>query len=381
MSTAVRSLLAYSSDGRVLAIAQERELLVYSGTEGSPLWRSECDANIVAVGVHSQFVFALDQNGGVNRWDALTGESRQTVTIDGPVLGMAVAANGDCAVVSSNGISIIRNSSVIQSLVLTSITAVQWSADGKLLACGGSNGRLSVYQCGNQQEALASQPVARIYVNDPILSIACHQDGSWLACAGNAVWQLDPQRAFSNALMNNTQKSTRLVAISQDGNLVAFTVGDQDVVALHLNPTGMAGTISYPDRSITGVAFGPDRRLGIALDTGDGNIIDFNKPDGTVVRTDPHHGRSLNRWLLNVSILPRPQEAGQEAAGASPGSKGAAIPAWAGPLVGPAVGFLIGMQLSRDLKADAAATLTITATLIGFVGGGLMWLIDLFKGK
>jgi hypothetical protein len=175
MSTAARSILAYSSDGRVLAIAQERELLVYSGTDGSPLWRSECDANIVAVGVHSQFIFALD--------------------------------------------------------------------------------------------------------------------------------------------------------------------------------------------------------------TGDGNIIDFSKPDGRIVRNDPHQGRPLNRWLLNVSILPRPQEAGQEAEGASPGSKGAAIPAWAGPLVGPAVGFLIGMQLSRDLKADAAATLTITATLIGFVGGGLMWLIDLFKGK
>ena len=65
MTATVRSLLGYSSDGRVLAIAQDREILVYSGTDESPLWRCACDADIVAVDALPQFVFALDQNGSV----------------------------------------------------------------------------------------------------------------------------------------------------------------------------------------------------------------------------------------------------------------------------------------------------------------------------
>lgn len=377
----VRNLFAYSSDGRVLVIAQEREVLVYSGTDESPLWRCQCDTSIVAVGANSQYVLALEENGRVNFWDGLTGESHQNVNTNSPVLGMAVAPNGDCAVISTDCVSLVHNASVIQSVKLASITAVAWSANGSLLACAESNGRLAVYQRCNQPEPLATQPLARTYLKVPILSIASNPEGSWLATAGNAVWQLDPQRAYSNALMSNTQQPPQLVAISPDGRLLAFTMGQREIIAMHLNPTAFAGTITYADRTVTGMAFGPDSRLGIGLDTGDGNIVDFSKPQGAIARTDPHPGRPLNRWLLNVSNLPRPQAATDLPAGASPSLQKGAYPAWAGPLIGPVIGFLIGLKLSGEVQPNAVAVTIITATLIGFAGGGLMWLIDHLRKK
>lgn len=374
MMAVTRNLLAYGSDGRVMVIAHEREVLVYSGVDESPLWRCECEAEIVAVGAHPEFVFALDEDGGLHRWDALTGESQQTMHTDVPALGMAVAGNGACAVFSNDAISIIHGSSVIQSLQLNSITAVAWSADDCQLACGADTGLLRVYHRSDVRDLFSPHPPAMISLNDPILSIACYDGGTWMVAAGNAVLNVNMLRKSSTAVMSNTHEPPRMVAVSLDGRLVAFAMGDHDVLAMYLDPTDYAGMISYQDRDVTGLAFGPNSRLGIGLDSGDGNIINYAKPGGGVARTDPHPGRPLNRWLLNVSIMPRSARSAEK-------PTANAFPAWSGPLVGLGIGLVIGLRISRNVKPDEAPWAIIGAMLLGLGGGCCVWIADFLKKK
>jgi hypothetical protein len=73
-----------------------------------------------------------------------------------------------------------------------------------------------------------------------------------------------------------------------------------EVTVLSLPEGQKVGTISYPDRLVEGVAFGPDVWLGVGLDRGDGNKI--NLTTGACHRTDTHAGRPHNAWALSVDL-------------------------------------------------------------------------------
>ncbi len=381
MTDILRNLLAYGSDGQVIVIGHQREVLVYSGVDESPLWRCECDADIVSVGACPLYVCALDQNGEWNCWDALTGESRQTLRLSGPTLGMAVAENGDCAVFSDEGISLIRSVQIIQFLAVPSITAVGWSADHSLLACGEDTGRLSVYARTDDREKWPLEPLMNVPLGDPIRSIVWNPDGSWLASAGKKIWQIASHGESRKSLFDSAEKSPGLIAVSQTGGLLACTLDDRDVLAFHVGHASLAGSFTYLDREVTGLAFGNHDYLGIGLDTGDGNKIDFNKPQGGVARTDPHPGRPHNRWMLKASIIPLAPDAVPDSASVETRTEPRSFSSWTGPFVGGAVGFVTGLKMCGNAAPMEAILITSSATAIGLAGGSVMVLLDFLKKK
>jgi hypothetical protein len=95
-------------------------------------------------------------------------------------------------------------------------------------------------------------------------------------------------------------------------------LGDKTALVLQYPSRETDATISYFDRDITDVCFGPDPWLGIGMNLGDGNKI--NLETGATHRTDTHPGRDHHSWALSVSTGkarggdPVPAEAGGDQA-------------------------------------------------------------------
>jgi hypothetical protein len=121
--------------------------------------------------------------------------------------------------------------------------------------------------------------------------------GFWLCAAGERVFRVEPAGGSSSSL---ARTGSQQVACSADGGLIACQTALGEVKVLALPDCAVVGTVAYADRSVAGLAFGPDTWLGVGLDRGDGNKI--NLATGACHRTDTHPGRSHNSWALDVQV-------------------------------------------------------------------------------
>ena len=88
------------------------------------------------------------------------------------------------------------------------------------------------------------------------------------------------------------------MACAESGH-IAVRLGTTIALVLAWPSRETDATITYFDRAITDLCFGPDPWLGIGMDQGDGNKIDLET--GATCRTDTHPGRDHHSWAVKVS--------------------------------------------------------------------------------
>ena len=81
-----------------------------------------------------------------------------------------------------------------------------------------------------------------------------------------------------------------ILTVSRSGDVVAVCVGDGKVVIMEGYRGEVAGHIQVK-RPVAGIAFGPERSLGIGLDDCDASHIDV--ATRAVVHTTAHAGRAI----------------------------------------------------------------------------------------
>lgn len=373
MTSSQPNRMAFGHSSGVIVIAHEREVLVYSGDDESPLWCGSCHGEVLGVGCDSQFVYAHDQLSWYC-WNTATGTLLNQREMKSPVRKMAVAGNGDCALLTDSSVVLINQQGKENSVNAISPIGVAWGNNDCSLAVGQSNGELVLFKRMDISKNFDQFDAARIKMNGPITAIAWSGAGYWFVVSEAIVWRIEREGTSKRSLITDLSSPPVLIDCSPRGELIGMSLDNSNVLVFRISPAGLAASFEYADRRVTGLAFGPEPFLGIGLDTGDGNKMDLSKPSGGVFRTDPHPGRPRNSWVLRAIILPFAPPSNPSASKAAMKAD-QSFPGWMGPPVGMVTGVIIGANVSRDLLS------IFMTSLLGLVGGIVVWLWDRSRNR
>lgn len=360
--------MAFGHSSGVIVIAHLRDVLVYSGDDESPRWCGSCHGEVLGVGCDSQFVYAHDQLSWYC-WNTATGTLLNRREMKSPVRKMAVARNGDCALLTDTSVVLINQQGKENSVNAISPTGVAWGNNDCGLAVGQSNGELVLFKRKDIRKDFDQFDATRIKMKGPITAIVWSSAGNWFVVSEAIVWRVEREGTSKSSMITDLMSPPVLVDCSHRGDLVAVSLDNSNVLVFRISPAGLAASFEYVDRSVTGLAFGPEPFLGIGLDTGDGNKINLSKASGGVSRTDPHPGRPRNTWLLRAIILPFAHTTNQSVS--KPLTKAdQSFPGWMGAPVGMVTGVIIGANVSRDILS------ILMTSLLGLIAGVVVWLWD-----
>jgi hypothetical protein len=195
-----------------------------------------------------------------------------------------------------------------------------------------------------------------IQLEEPVTSLCFSPAGFWIATGGERVFRVAEDAASVEQITRAGGMTPDCVCASTDGSMFAARLSETVVIALALPSRDTAVQLVYMDRKIAGVAFGPERLLGVGLLAGDGNIVDITEKQ--LRRTDTFPGRTHNRWMVSTTIKPEVLPPAPPRAGLRNGSPAAAnesalanpaglsLAGWLG-ILGGLVAFAVALSMCR----------------------------------
>ena len=283
------ALFDYDTGGRSIVLTDGAELLVHDGDSEAPLWRKTLDCRLVGVASTGPGIVAVDEKGTLSVFAPDSGALLGRIETGQGARGMAAMTDGLCAIIGRSGVRIADDEGVHRRLTAPDPACVAWSPDGMLLV-GSRDGKLTVF-------ADKDEPLQREVLDEPIGAVAWHPGGFWAVAAGTAVWRLDPA-GLERITSGPDDMPIGSIACAETGH-IAVRLGETITLVLAWPSRETDATITYFDRKITDLCFGPHPFLGIGMDQGDGNKIHL--VTGATHRTDTHPGRDHHSWALKVS--------------------------------------------------------------------------------
>ena len=318
------NLCAFDAQGRVLVVFDGREMLVHGGSDEAPLWKRNLDDDPVGVAAAVDAVVSLDASGKLRWWSFAGGEPVGEAHVGGAPLALASArAHSACAVVLPDGVAVIsERGAPPRTLALDGATAAALTHDGARLAMGSRSGAVQIV-------TTAGEPVGASKLEEAVTSLCWSPAGFWIATSGDRVLRIPADGGEVDSITRAGGMAPSCVSASADGCMFAARLTDDITMALAYPSRETVVQLRYIGRTVGGVAFGPGHLLGVALEGGDGNIVDI--PEEQLRRTDTFPGRTHNRWMVSTNIHPGalpPGHLGAPRGGPGPGpSAVAAAPA------------------------------------------------------
>lgn len=303
----VANFVAFSSDGRLLASASGRTIVVWDAESGRELQTIEQDGQIIALS------FSLDsntlisanksrvygENVTINLWDAES--TREWVSLKGhgaPITGLSFSSDGR-TLASASGDRVIKLWDVVSGKERTTMSlpggshplkAMSYSRDGTLLALGGGSlytnpGELKVWKLekGLQPEGLAGH-------TEPVFAVAFSPDGQLLASGGgiqanelvNSKSELKLWETKTGQLRHSLEGHFAYVysvAFKPDGKTLASSGYDGTIRLWDTQSGQLKMTLKEHKGSVGSVAFSPN-----------GKTLASSSNDRTVKLWDPETG-------------------------------------------------------------------------------------------
>lgn len=386
----LHNLIAFTTAGDAFALADNRELLVHDFATQSPLWRQELPARIVGLGAEGSAIVAVDDAGQMTLWDAKSGQARGQLTLGSTANGLAMSPTGAAAVLLPDSVAIVSRNKSVSSVRISGVCAAAWSSDGGLLAIGTTDGDVKIVGANLTTNAKAADSARGVKLPFPVRFLCWHDREHWLASAGNAIWKIDRLATSHQGLMMEMPDLPDIIACSRDGGLLGFTTHGKETTVLNMRSPSVVASVTYADRSIQGLLFGPSPFLAISLDGGDANL--FNLADEQVLRSDPHPGRDHTRWTLNVGLhsdkLPPTYTGslGKAKSQQTPGDsatvpRNQSFPGWMGPIVGAGIGGFFGTKVNTEIPIEQRIPAILLGAALGCAGGLLIWLWDWSRSR
>ncbi len=344
------NLFAYDPTGSVLVVFDGKEVLVHGGTDEAPRWRHHVDGELVGLGAGGDAVITLESQGKLTFWSGADGVVLETIALGEAAQSLAVTRNGAaCAVVAHGAVLVVTRGSAPRKLEAPGATAAAWSRDGARLAIGDASGAVRIVSS-------TGDAVSAAQLEEPVTSLCFSPAGFWIATGGERVFRVAEDGASVEQITRADGMTPDCVCASTDGSMVAMRLRETVVIALALPSRDTAVQLVYTDRKIAGVAFGPERLLGVGLLDGDGNIVDITEKQ--LRRTDTFPGRTHNRWMVSTTIKPEVLPPAPARAGLRNGSPAAAsesaianpaglpLAGWLG-ILGALIAFAIALSMCR----------------------------------
>jgi hypothetical protein len=283
------ALFDYDVGGRSIVLTDGAELLVHDGKSEAPLWRKTLDGRVAGVASSGPGIVAVDDHGTLSVFAADSGALLDRVETGQGARGMAAMADGLCAVIGRSGVRIADDEGVHRRLSAPDPACVAWSPDGMVLV-GSRDGTLTVFSDEDE-------PLQQEQLDGPIGAVAWHVGGFWAVASGTVVWRLDPA-GLERITSGPDDMPIGSIACAETGH-IAVRLGETITLVLAWPSRETDATITYFDRKITDLCFGPKPWLGIGMDQGDANKIELET--GATCRTDTHPGRAHQSWAVKVS--------------------------------------------------------------------------------
>jgi WD40 repeat protein len=343
------NLFAYDPIGLVLVVSDDHEVLVHRGADEAPKWRHRVDGDLVGLGAGGDTVITLESQGKLTFWKGEDGAVIEAFALGKAATGLAVIRNGSkCAVVSADGVTIVCREMAPLDLAAPGATAAAWSRDGARLAIGDASGTVRILSA-------AGDAIGATRLEEPVASLCFSPAGFWIATGGDRVFRVAEDGSSVEQITRADGMKPDCVCASTDGSMFAVRLSDTLMIALAYPSRETVVQLSYLDREIAGVAFGPDRLLGVGLRGGDGNIVDITEKQ--LRRTDTFEGRTHNRWMVSTVIKPevlppapataRPRDAAPEVPERAPfAPAGLSIAGWLG-IFGALVALALALNMCR----------------------------------
>jgi WD40 repeat protein len=340
------NLFAYDPIGSVLVVFDGKEVLVHRGADEAPRWRHNVEGELAGLGAGGDTVITLEAQGKLIFWSGADGVVVETIALGEAARSLAVTRNGSaCAIVVDGAILVVTRGSPSHRIDAAGATAAAWSRDGARLAIGDASGAVRIVSS-------AGDAVGATKLEEPVASLCFSPAGFWIATGGDRIFRVAEDGASVEQITRAGGMAPDCVCASTDGSMFAVRLSETVMIALALPSRDTAVQLVYMDRKIAGVAFGPDRLLGVGLLDGDGNIVDITEKQ--LRRTDTFPGRTHNRWMVSTTIKPEvlppaPARAAlrQDSPGeasASPG--GLPLAGWLG-ILGALIAFAIALSMCR----------------------------------
>lgn len=292
--TRQQNLLGYDGRGKIMVLAAGSELLVHDGATEAPLWRAHLTAPIVATGLALDTVVAVDEAGTIHRFEATGGRTLGRTELGWTATGAAIAGDGAGVVLGGSSVAIAVQDRAVASLEVEAPSCAAFRSDHKKFAIGTERG--SVILCDRERAAI----LRRVELGEPVTGICWSARGHWIATAGEGVYRIPADVTRSERLTTASGLAPSLPRCSPDGKCLAVRLDARTAIVLALHSRETLASVSYVDREICGLAFGPEPWLGVALEGGDGNKIHL--VSSAVHRTDTHPGRLHRSWYLGVTL-------------------------------------------------------------------------------
>lgn len=229
-------LASSSYDGRVLIwdVASGRLLRTLQVTDWSTTLDFSPDSLQLAVGC---------QNRNVIVFDAQTGNVLRTLETKNSVYEVAFSPNGRYLAVGYRVIEIwdLQTNTIVKTLRQSGVTALAFSADGKLLASGSGDKSARIFnvETGEQLKKLETKTPIEwqlasgnqiVRLSLPVTSVAFSPDGKTLAMAtGRAVHLWDVSTGNQLRTLEGHSQSVTSVAFLPDGRQIASGSLDRTV--------------------------------------------------------------------------------------------------------------------------------------------------------
>jgi hypothetical protein len=301
--------LAYGPEEHALLTLDDAELLAHDAQTEAPKWRltfelplvavlfADADALPVAAGANpwrnpsgGRCVVAVDAEGGVHVIDPVLGQKIGSLGPFGHSWSAAAGVGGTVALATDDKVLLWRSSELTE--IPARATTIAFSNDGATLAIGGADGGLRFMSI----EA-SKKPVETFcaVVHGGVSDVVQHPTGAWIVAGKSGVSVVD---GSGSRRLDRLPAGVQRVRLNANGSRLAAQLTDRSVVVYSWPSLSVELRIEYIERPVSGLSFGPENWLGLALDHGDGNKIDV--ATGATHRTDTHPGRTHRSWLLNV---------------------------------------------------------------------------------
>ncbi|MGC4079433.1 MAG: hypothetical protein QM702_20820 [Rubrivivax sp.] len=314
MSPSARHPVAFDRNATFLVTSEGTLVLVHDGGSEAPMFVHRMPADVVALAADATHVTAIDAEGNVHVFDAKDSLAREHRT-GTPAFG-GTAARGRTVVVGES-VTLFDASGARTEIDVSGATCAALS-DGTTLLVGTEDGALHAFDATNGKK------LAKAELPGPAYGAAWSPRGHFVVTTKGGLGKVSADMTRVDPLCGTGDFQIGDVACSVDGLFAACRVSDGRVIVFDVAKNVPVAMITY-ERETGGVAFGPSGWLAVALDLGDGNKIDLDT--GAVHRTDPHEGRTRNRWVLLADVKTDKVAAARGKASARVGSPISAPPA------------------------------------------------------
>lgn len=291
------SLFAMHPGEAFVAVADSTDILLHL-VGGEPTLRFRAERAVTAMAAAHAGLVILDASGLLYWCDTSTGQLVNQHPLEGPGHQLRVAEDGRAGIVGPDRLWLIYAGAAPMTIECQGATALGWSIGGTHVAVGNSSGLVLFYDA--KTGARYGKPVN---VEAPPRSISWCAQGFWVVAAGNRLIRIEPAGDDAVQITRIPDCEPDNLCCSPDGTLIGMQVADDIAICLDYPGRNTVVQLVYPERKIVGTGLS-NRHFGTGLLGGDANMADiFNEQ---LMSSDPHPGRELVRWLVQV-VIERPK--------------------------------------------------------------------------